>query len=46
MSHSAMAANRIKQEAGFPSRFPDDNLIFAVFNAEDLYNSKSRHDSN
>jgi len=43
MSHSAKAANRIKQEAGFPSCFPDEA---AVFNSEELYNSKSKHDSN
>ncbi|TNN41427.1 hypothetical protein EYF80_048412 [Liparis tanakae] len=45
MSHSANAANRIKQEAGFPSRFPDDNLILAGFNDKELYNPKSKHDS-
>jgi len=42
MSHSAKAANRIKQEAGFPSCFPDETLILAVFNNEELYNSKSK----
>jgi len=36
MSHSANAANRIKQEAGLPSCFPDENLILAVFNYEEL----------
>jgi len=40
------AANRIKQEAGFPSCFPDENLILVVFNYEALYNSKSKHNSN
>ncbi|TNN70185.1 hypothetical protein EYF80_019556 [Liparis tanakae] len=33
MSHSAKAANRIKQEAGFPSCFPDET---AVFNYEEI----------
>jgi len=46
MSNSANAANRIKQEAGFPSCFPEENLILAVFNDEELYNPKSKHDSN
>jgi len=46
MSHSANAANRIKQEAGFRSCFPDENLILAVFNSEELYNSKSKRYSN
>ncbi|TNN53648.1 hypothetical protein EYF80_036156 [Liparis tanakae] len=31
-SRSPKAANRIKQEAGFPSCFPDETLILAVFN--------------
>jgi len=46
MSNSAKAANRIKQEAGFPSSFPDEIFILAVFNFEELYNSKSKHNSN
>jgi len=46
MSHSAKAANRIKQEAGFRSCLPAETLILAVFNYEELYNSKSKHDSN
>jgi len=40
------AANLIKQEAGFPACFPDENLMLAVFNYEELYNSKSKHYSN
>jgi len=40
------AANRIKQEAGFPSCFPDETLILAVFIYEELYHSKSKHYSN
>jgi len=42
MSHSAKAANRIKQEAGFPFCFPDET---AVLNYEEPYNSESKHDS-
>jgi len=54
LSRRPKAANRIKQEAqgsqsdqarGFPSCFPDENLILAVFNYEDLYNSKWKQDS-
>jgi len=40
MSHSAKAANQIKQEAGFHSCFPDETV---EFNYEELYNSKSKH---
>jgi len=36
------AANRIKQEAGFPLCFPEEP---EVFNYEELYNSKAKHDS-